>query len=115
MKNSRVKLLAAAAALVLTLLTACGTGSNSGVVTDAPVLTDRPATQAPAVTDEPVITDAPVVTDVPAPTNVPATDVPATESGTFITTGDPEADNGIHAAYESLYPDLYADVPENIV
>ena len=53
MKNSRVKLLAAAAALVLTLLTACGTGSNNGIVTDAPVLTDRPATQAPAVTDEP--------------------------------------------------------------
>ncbi len=77
MKNSRVKLLAAAAALVLTLLTACGTGSNNGIVTDAPVLTDRPATQAPAVTDEPVITDAPVVTDVPAPTTVPATDVPA--------------------------------------
>ena len=33
----------------------------------------------------------------------------------FTHTGEPDGTSGVTAAYEMMYPDLYADVPENIV
>ncbi len=80
MKKSMVKVIAVLAALVLTLLSACGTGNKEPEPTKAPEANEAtavPATQAPAVTEAPVVTDAPAITEAPAPTDVPATDVPA--------------------------------------
>ena len=50
-------------------------------------------------------------------TAAPETEESVTQSGTVNDTDQPPetTENNLHAAYESLYPDLYAELPENIV
>ncbi len=66
--------------------------------------------KAAGIRDDVVPTSNETVLTEPHVTEPAGTTAPAETEDTFVTTA-----GEIHAAYESLYPDLYADVPENIV
>lgn len=51
----------------------------------------------------------------PGVTAEPVSEAPATQSGTVNINDEPDVASEPRPAYESLYPELYADVPESIV